>query len=1028
MKKLKWTTEQQLAIDQEGCNLIISAGAGSGKTAVLSERVIRKLKSGIDIRNILILTFTNEAAGEMKERIRKKIKKEGLVEQLTYLDAAYITTFDAYALSLVKKYHYLFDLDANLAIIDSSIINLEKQRLLDEIVMDLYKEKNGNYLKLVRDFTDRDDDTIKKAILNISNTLDLRYDKKEYLLNYVDRYYQDDYIDQMFKEYFNYLKNICLLIENDYYALESFLTEKVNTACYDALSVIFKPRHYQDLYGKKIELPRFQNLDEEAKEIKDDLKKLVTDLNNLTIYSEEELKEQIKSTKEYVIAIIDIILKLDDKIGEYKKEKNSFEFGDIAKMAISLVKNHASIREELKSSYQEIMIDEYQDTNDLQEMFIREIENQNVYMVGDIKQSIYRFRNANPDIFREKYNYYKNHIDGEAIDLLENFRSRREVLNNINEIFNLIMIPDLGGVDYQDHHAMIFGNHTYEEAGKTDENHNLEILQYHYDDKDYSNTEIEAFIIAHDIQKKLNHHYQVYDFDLGKNRDVKFSDFCIILDRGKAMGRYKKIFEYFNIPMEIYKDSNLVEQDDILIIRNIIRLVLAIYNKEYDTNMRYYFVSIARSYIGNMNDDDIFHYLENNTFYDTDIYKKALELSKELDFMTPNILLQKIIDDYEFYQQLILVGNIKDAMIRLDYLLDLANSMESLGFTIKDFKDYLDNMINSGMEIRYREAKGSSDSVKIMNIHKSKGLEFPICYFAGFKEKFNLGDLQSRFMVDATYGILTPFYQDGIGTLFTKELIKNKYMEEEIAEKIRLFYVALTRAKEKMIMVLPEFKKMSVVNKQIDYLTGMKYRSFYDFLASITLNLQDYVQMVDLKRLNLSKDYELGIRKNILKYHADEKIDFHDLRVSYQALEGKHASKEIHSILNMDEAKTLEYGTKIHEMLEQTDFKTIQNPNIYVKHLLDTFDFATAAIYQELEFVYTKDSQEYHGIIDLMLEYEDEIKIVDYKLKNIDDEAYIKQLNVYYDYITSVSNKNVSLYLYSILDNRVKKVEVLSNS
>ena len=518
--------------------------------------------------------------------------------------------------------------------------------------MKLYEQKDANYLKLVEDFTDRDDDVIKSAILDISQNLDLRYDKKSYLLHYIDIYYSDLYIDQLFNEYFLYLKNLCLMIEEDYYALESYLSEKINEKCYAVLSPIFKPRNYQDLYQKKIELPRFQNLEEDSKEIKDDLKKLITDFNRLTIYSEEELKTQIKSTKEYVLAIINVILKLDEKIYQYKVEKNAFEFGDIAKMAISLVKNHEDIREELKNSYQEIMIDEYQDTNDLQEMFIKEIQNNNVYMVGDIKQSIYRFRNANPNIFKEKYEKYKNKIDGEKIDLLENFRSRKEVLKAINDIFALIMIPEVGGVDYQDHHAMIFGNMAYEDAGKNMENHDLEILKYHKIDS-YSNTEIEAFTIAQDIKKKVLEHLQVYDFDLGKNRDIQYKDFCIILDRGKEMGRYKKIFEYFNIPMQIYQDSNLVEQEDILIIRNILRLILAIYHKEYDSNMRYYFMSVARSFIGNMRDEEIFKILEDNTFYETEIYKKAYELSKKIDELSPNMLLKEIILTFQFYEKLI---------------------------------------------------------------------------------------------------------------------------------------------------------------------------------------------------------------------------------------------------------------------------------------------------------------------------------------------------------------------------------------
>ena len=1022
---MNWTKEQQLAINREGCNLIVSAGAGSGKTAVLSERVLRKLQEGVDIRNILILTFTNEAAGEMKERIRKKIKQANLNEQLSFLDAAYITTFDAYAFSLVKKYHYLFNLDANLSIIDSSVINLEKRRILDDIVMDLYNTKDPCYLKLVRDFTSRDDASIKDAILNISNTLDLRYDKFDYLKHYVKDFYSDEYIDEIFNEYFLYLKNLTLLIEEDYYALEGYLNDLQREKCYDALSKIFNPRNYNDLYSHKVTLPQFRGLEEEATSLKEILKEHVKELDELTIYSEEELKSQLKSTKEYVEAIISIILQLDEKIKKYKQEHNAFEFSDIAKMAIKLVKEHEDIKDELKNTYQEIMIDEYQDTNDLQEIFISQIENNNVYMVGDIKQSIYRFRNANPNIFREKYEHYKKHEGGEKIDLLENFRSRREVLTNINEIFNLIMIPDLGGVDYQDNHAMVNGNKAYVEKGSSNQNYNLEILKYQNADKKFSNSEIEIFTIAQDIKEKIANGYLVYDFKLGANRRATYKDFCIILDRGTEMARYKKIFETFNIPMEIYKDSNLTEEEDIFVIRSIIRLILAIKQESNDTNMRYYFVSVARSYVGGMSDEEIIEALDNNSFYQTEVYEHARNIALNLDNLTPNMLLEQILLEFDFYQKLITVGNVKDAIIRFDYLLDLANSMEDLGFTILDFLEYLNNMIDTKTEIRYKEAKADSDAVKIMNIHKSKGLEFPVCYFAGLYQSFNLRDLQSRFMVDPIYGILTPFYQDGIGTLFTKQLIKNKYLEEEIAEKIRLFYVALTRAKEKMIMVLPEFKVVSKIRKRATYLTEMKYRSFYDFLSSMALNLKDYMRVIDVNALGLSKDYEYGLRKVSPTIKSDKVMEIHQILTDKSVVNTTHASKTVSNLIRYEEARTMAYGTKIHEMLEDTDFRVKNTYNKYVKQILDTFDFDNASIYQEFEFIFIHDGVEYHGIIDLMLEYDDEIKIIDYKLKNIDDQAYVKQLNVYYEYIRSVSEKKITLYLYSIMDNKLQEVEVI---
>ncbi len=563
---MNWTKEQELAINQEGTNIIVSAGAGSGKTAVLSERVLRKVKSGIDIRNILILTFTNEAAGEMKNRIRKKLMKEDLKEQLEYIDAAYITTFDAYALSIVKKYHYLLNISKNISIIDASLIMLEKERVLEEIFLELYDKKDEDFLKLIRDFTNRDDKVIKEAILSINDALDLKYDKKEYLDSYLENFYKDDYINCLFDEYYAYLKNLVTSLENDVYALEGMVDEKLFGKIYDSYSVLFNPKCYNDLYKIK-DIPRvqFRNIPEEAISIKESLKANKDEILELTKYSEEELKEQIKSTKTYVKVIIDIILKLDERLNKYKLKNEAFEFCDIAKMAIRVVKEHEDICEELKNTYNEILIDEYQDTNDLQEIFISNIENSNVYMVGDIKQSIYRFRNANPNIFKNKYDNYAKSIGGEKIDLLKNFRSRKEVLDNINKIFELIMTNDIGGVDYQDSHAMVYGNLAYINEGKNDYDNNMEIIKYDNDFKDFSKAEIEAFIIANDVKKKYLNKYQVYDFDLKKNRNIKYSDFCIILDRGSDMPIYKKIFESLNIPMVVYKDSDLVMENDILI-------------------------------------------------------------------------------------------------------------------------------------------------------------------------------------------------------------------------------------------------------------------------------------------------------------------------------------------------------------------------------------------------------------------------------------------------------------------------------
>ncbi len=1018
------TPEQQLAVDLEGTNIIVSAGAGSGKTAVLSERVIRKLKDGIDIRNILMLTFTNEAAGEMANRIRKKIKKAGLTNQLEFLDQAYITTFDAFALSLVKKYHYVLNIDKSIDIIDSSIIDLKRNEFLEEIFLSLYEAKDEKFLKLIGDFTTRDDEVIKKAILSINKSLDLKYDKEDYIDNYINNFYNNKYIEQLFAEYFNYLKKISLELEDSVLILENFMDSSSYENIYNSLSKLFRPNSYNDLYkNNNIILPRFTKVDSSGISVKENIQELFKELNELIIYSEDELKNNYFCTRDYVEVILKIIKMLDEKISLYKKEHNSYEFTDIAKMAISIVKDNEDIRLELKDKFNEIMIDEYQDTNDLQETFIKLLENDNVYMVGDIKQSIYRFRNANPLIFKDKYDRYSINNGGKKIDLLKNFRSREEVLYNINEIFAPLMTQDIGGINYKESHAMVYGNKAYIEKGANDYNNYLDILTYNNEDKKYTNDEIEAFIIAKDIKKKIEEKYLVFDFDKECNRDVTYNDFCIILDRGSKMSLFKKVFEYLDIPMEVYKDNNLIEENDIFIIKNIIGLILSIKDGIYNKKLKYYFTSVARSYIGNLCDNEIFKCFEENKIFKTDIYNKCYEISKDIDIMTPNILLKRIIKDFDFYDKFILVGNVDAAIKRINYLLELSKNVENLGFSIIDFSNYLNEMIDSDQEIKYKEAKSNSISVKIMNIHKSKGLEFPICYFAGFPKTFNISDLKNKFMFDNKYGILTPFYKEGIGETFVKTLVKNNYYLNEVAEKIRLFYVALTRAKEKMIMVMPNIDDKKYVKDEISFMDGIKFRSFYDFIKSISGNLSKYMINVDLNNVGVTKDYEFSksLSKNMVNNEEANMLFIED-EIPFIEIEKKHASKTIKEILSVSDEKTLEFGTKIHELLELTDFKNANTDNKYVNHLLNTFDFNSAKIYQELEFSYELDDVLYHGIIDLMLEYEDKIFIIDYKLKNIDDENYIKQLNVYYNYVKCISNKDVHMYLYSILDNVTKEI------
>ena len=231
-----WTKEQEEAIYTSGANIIVSAGAGSGKTAVLSERVIQKLKTGTHINELLILTFTKAAAAEMKERIRKKIKKEPtLIEELNKIDSAYITTFDSYALSIVKKYHYLLGIGKNISIINDSIVRLKKEEFLNEVFEEFYEKKDSSFLKLMDDFCTKDDAEIKKTILTINQKLDMIVHKDEYLKNYLDTYYTKQFIDKKIKEYEELLFRKIEIIMNDYHELEEYVEDDYFKKVQDSL-------------------------------------------------------------------------------------------------------------------------------------------------------------------------------------------------------------------------------------------------------------------------------------------------------------------------------------------------------------------------------------------------------------------------------------------------------------------------------------------------------------------------------------------------------------------------------------------------------------------------------------------------------------------------------------------------------------------------------------------------------------------------------------------------------------------------
>lgn len=1035
----RWTKEQEEAIYTSGKNIIVSAGAGSGKTAVLSERVLHKIEEGTHVNELLILTFTRAAADEMKDRIRKKILgKEELKKELTLLNSSYITTFDSFALSVVKKYHYLLNITDNINITDESIVKIQNKKILDLIFERSYK--NIRFQELIKKYCIKTDKVLKENILSIALKIDGFIDPFGFIDNVYNNFFNENNVDNLLKTYESIIndlkKTIELEIENMSLYFDSDYIEKVNDAVYNILNADIDELH---LYST-VKLPTVpRGSSEEAKASKDSLKKACDKLLSYGNYGTiNDIKNDIYSTKDTVLTILDIIKEFLLEIEKYKKENDIYTFNDISKLSIKILKENENIREELKSSFKEIMIDEYQDTNDVQETFIRMISNNNVYMVGDIKQSIYRFRGSNPEIFKEKYSNYSKDIGGYKIDLIKNFRSRSEVLDNINKIFCLIMDYNLGSAEYSVSHQMVYGNTAYDIEKVNGFNYNFRVLEYLNKQKEsgFSDIEVEIFTIAKDIKNKLDNNFQVFDKEDGKLRNATYNDFVIILDRSKYFDDFKKIFEYFDIPLTILKDGKLNSTTDILLIKNLVDFIIKIKEDVYDIDFKYDFISIARSFLYEYSDEYIFDIVTNNKIKETTIYNDLSTLSDKLNSYTSSLLFNDILDVTDFYNKLNKVGDYEEVNVRLKTINSLSSSLSSLGLSIMDFRDYLTDIIENDEDIKYATYTKEGNSVKILTIHKSKGLEYPICYFADLDHEFNTSELKDKFIVDKKYGLIVPSNLEEIDNSLLKEMYKYDFNREEVSEKIRLFYVALTRAREQMIIVLPDRETRTLEKNNdgvIEEIRRLSFNKLSSFIYGIKNYLYSYFEQIDIEKLGLTKNY-LYPKKIVQETlnNIKDNINVEEINIENEVVEEKHFSKETNKIITKEENDLMKFGTKAHEIFELLDFRNIDLSlvdNKFIRNKVEKFlsndllkNISNANIYKEYEFIYIKDNNEYHGIIDLMLEYDNHIDIIDYKLKSITDENYIKQLNGYKEYIEKISNKEVSTYLYSILDEKVLQI------
>lgn len=1005
----QWTNEQQEAIYIRNQNVLVSAGAGSGKTAVLTERVYQMIKEGYHLDEFVVLTFTKAAAFEMRERIRKKLLADPTLEALApEVDTSYITTFDAFALSLVKKYHYLLDIEKDVSITDEAFVRVMKRNVLSQILEEYYQNPTPTFKSLIAQYAFKNDQVLRDFFLKIDALGDLKIDREAYFSTYISHFFHEEKIRNDIVTFYQMIQNQLREVLEASRALEDGEDQQ---RIVESIQTLLSYPDYDQLFAGLLGyvFPRAKRATEEKDSEQAQLRKQIKDqIYKIKRFTQAGNSEQILSsymeTKEWIALCIEIVMKLEARMTAYKKEQNVYTFMDIAKMGLSLL-DHPLVREELRMKLKAIMVDEYQDTSDIQEAFLQKLSDQNLYMVGDIKQSIYRFRNANCTLFLEKYQQYSHGQAGRKIDLNQNFRSREEVIQDMNHLFSHIMTQDFGGANYAQEHRILFGNRKYQKEGKSGEDYHLQILCY----EEKNRKEEEAKYIAEDILSKIGT-YPIFDKDSGTFHPATYRDFAILMDRKSSFDLYRKVFEQYHLPIRIEKDEELISSPAILVLQSLLKLYQSIIDRRYDANFEHAFASVYRSFLYQGKDEELENTIIQHDYETTDLFQKLYQLGEEGKKHSLSWQVIAIIEAFSIEEKLILIGNVEQNERKIEHLLESIVAMEKMGFTMTDFIAYLTDSQQYQIALTSSYEDDGSDSIRLLSIHKSKGLEFPIVYYSGLSSAFHHPDIKTNFMTSQQYGILLPLlHEQGEGMY--QILVREEEKREELSEKIRLFYVALSRAKEKMILLSP-----------VDYqpcLCLSQSRSLLDLLFFAKPSSHAY-QVVH------HTESPVAFHENTKEEEDVPPLLVKEISIaSPQPIQKKRASM---LVVEKEEA-ALSFGEHLHFLLESVDLKHpdtsfIRDPQ--EKRILD--DFFHSAFYQKLrtgelyqEYRYIDDMGQ-EGIIDLLCILKDEVWIVDFKTASLEKEAYLSQLATYRQYIESVLHQPCRCFLYSLLKREWKEI------
>lgn len=935
MAEVKWTKQQKLAIEEKGQNILVAAAAGSGKTAVLVERIIHKvIEEEIDIDKLLVVTFTNAAASEMRERvldaIYQKIEEdpfnENLQRQIILLNKSNISTIHAFCLEVIKNNFFAISISPNFRIGDTAEIELLKQETIEELFEECYIAGTEEFVKLINIYCGyKGDERLKEIILEIYQYIQSSPFPKEWLEEQVEKFNLESQLERDFSKTIwgkLLLKEFKEEIEDCLHTIKGVLNKtncyeelkKVSEVLQDDIGQFEKVLKASNLWQQAYEVshtiqfktwPRTKEVTLElkdiAKGIRDRVKKKFTSVRDrIMIDSSENANRDMNEMYEILKEMKEILFSFDLKYQMKKKEKNLIDFNDIEHYALQiLVKKDENgnylpteIAKKYQEKFEEIAIDEYQDSNLVQEYILSTIsKGNNIFMVGDVKQSIYKFRQARPELFLEKYEKYekkeKKEITekGLRIQLFKNFRSRNNILEVTNLVFQSIMSKELGDIAYTKEEYLNLGAN-YEEleekkkhAGKA-ELHIIDLKKQEIEEsveteqevERIENVELEAKFVARRIKDLLEEEYYVWDKKQGY-RTITYKDIVILLRATSNVASiYEKEISKLNYP--VFSDTSS-EYLDSIEIQTVLAILRIIDNPMQDIPL----VTVMRSYVGGFSDNDLIEIRladKTNYFYEC-LLRAQMQVSEQLkkkierflaqiehwrqlqENMPLDELIWQIYMDSGYYQYVSLMPNGEVRQANLKMLFERAKQYEEASFKgVFNFIRFIDKLRTSSGDLSAAKLIGENENViRIMSIHKSKGLEFPVVFLCGTGKQFNMRDLNNTILLHQEIGLGPQYinYERKIEySTAAKEAIRNVSKIENLSEEMRVLYVALTRSKEKLIVTGISKDTQKELEEKQDLLNSYetngkinpfilrKYKSYLDWLELVYLANKEKAQ------------------------------------------------------------------------------------------------------------------------------------------------------------------------------------------